>query len=286
MASGGTLVKSQKFTPSKGAPAYLRDMLKDIGMQEWVMNSKGKKISNPNLQRYIAKAMRTKAGSADEAKWLKTNTMTTAWCAYWLNAKLEYAGIPGTASGMARSFLKWGVAVKEDDWREGDIVVTWRGSHNDGVTGHVFALLRWDKSYVYGVGGNQGDQVSIQAFPRRRKDKDGKMQATILGVRRPRSLAASKTVQSTGGAAASHTAHEVVDAVIPQATPDVAVAPVQGAPEGLPVGELVDTADRALPWIEQLSAVKPYILAALSVLTVAFIAYAAYCRYRAWRAGQ
>jgi hypothetical protein len=32
--------------------------------------------------------------------------------------------------------------------------------------GHVFFVVGWDATRVYGLGGNQSDQVSIAAFPR------------------------------------------------------------------------------------------------------------------------
>jgi len=87
-----------------------------------------------------------------------------AWCAAFVGACLERAGIVGTRSLMARSYLAWGQATTEP--RTGAIAVLSRGS--DPSLGHVGFLVGLTASDVILLGGNQGDAVSVQAFPRSR----------------------------------------------------------------------------------------------------------------------
>lgn len=100
------------------------------------------------------------------------NPETTAWCAAFVNAALGATGEQGTGQLTARSFLNWGRSV--DVPQRGDIVVLERG--DEPWMGHVGFYVREDKNYVYVLGGNQGNQVSIQRYNKNR----------LLGVRRGR----------------------------------------------------------------------------------------------------
>lgn len=257
MASGGTMIKAQHFDPPKDAPKYVIDALADIGIQEWVLDAKTrKKRSNPVVEAFMVKSVGYKA-----------NMMTTPWCAYWVGAKLEDAGIPCSKSGMARSYLKWGTKVdhkSSKDWRVGDIIVTWRGKHNDGITGHIFFLLSWDSEFVYGVGGNQGDQVSIQAFRR----------SKIIGVRRPRPITDSRIVQASGGATATTTTGAIVETAVPDAVPTTPPPAPSGAEETL---STIQQADGPL---QVLASMKPTIQIVLAVVTIALTSYVAWRRYK------
>lgn len=133
----------------------------------------------------------------------------TPWCAAFVGAVLAQAGLKGTSSLAARSYLDWGQEVPLDNAQKGDIVVLWRGSR-DGWQGHVAFLDRIEGNMVYLLGGNQGNKVSVAPYPIER----------VLGVRRkaePRSTpAASRTVQATvaqvgAGAAAGVTAISALD---------------------------------------------------------------------------
>lgn len=88
--------------------------------------------------------------------------VTRAWCADFVNASLSRAGIEGTGSGMARSFLDWGQPV--DQPMQGDVAVFRRGDPN-GPYGHVgfFDGYNEDGS-IRVLGGNQGDAVSIANY--------------------------------------------------------------------------------------------------------------------------
>lgn len=194
MASGGQLIKQQTFTPPKDAPAYLVDALGDIGLQEWVLNARGRKVSNPAVERYINKV-----------EGHPLSALETPWCAYFVGAKLEYHGIPSSKSGMARSYLKWGTQLDKNDdsaWKCGDIVIFWRGSPN-GSAGHIAFLLQWDETYVYVLGGNQGDKVTIQRFER----------SKIIGITRPASKWVTKITATGAGQAAIGTAVVVKEAL-------------------------------------------------------------------------
>lgn len=266
MASGGKMIAQQSYTPPEGSPAYLIEALKDIGIQEWVLDHKTrKKRSNPVVEQFMLKSVGYKA-----------NMMTTPWCAYWIGAKLEDAGIPCSKSGMARSYLKWGNKIdhKSDGaWKVGDIVVTWRGRRNDGITGHIFFLLSWDDARVYGLGGNQGDQVSIQAFPR----------SKIIGIRRARSVTESRIVKATGGATATTTANVVVETAVPDVPAVIPTPPTVP----MPPSDHSSGAETALNTIQQadgplqvLAQMKPWVQLTLAVATIVLTSYVAWRRWK------
>lgn len=97
---------------------------------------------------------------------------TTAWCAAAVNAALGQAGMEGTGSNMARSFMEWGEPVEQP--QPGDIAVFSRGDPN-GPFGHVgfFEGYNEDGS-IRVLGGNQGDAVTRDSYS---KDR-------LLGFRR------------------------------------------------------------------------------------------------------
>lgn len=97
---------------------------------------------------------------------------TRAWCADFVNASLRDSGLPGTNSGMARSFLKYGQPV--DTPQKGDIAVFSRGDPN-GPYGHVGFYEGEDPNGIRVLGGNQGNTVASAVYPRDR----------LLGFRRP-----------------------------------------------------------------------------------------------------
>ena len=99
---------------------------------------------------------------------LPFKTDETAWCAGFVGGVLEECGIRSTRSGMARSYLNWGVSCM-DDPQPGCVVVFWRG-HIDSPYGHVAFLANklTSKIRVPALGGNQGDQVCIKGYPRAR----------------------------------------------------------------------------------------------------------------------
>ena len=122
--------------------------------------------NNPRVVRYYADAGHPEVRE-DEV----------AWCAAFVGACLERAGIGSTRSLMARSYLGWGEAL--DEPRTGAIAILSRGG--DPSLGHVGFLVGQTADDVVLLAGNQGDAVSVQAFERSR----------LLGLRWPPSAAAS-----------------------------------------------------------------------------------------------
>jgi uncharacterized protein (TIGR02594 family) len=89
------------------------------------------------------------------------------WCAAWANKVLADAGIQGTDSLMARSFLAWGHPVSSVP-KVGDVVVLRRGRNR--YAGHVgffygFVDDATGIKKVAVLGGNQGKAVSISYYP-------------------------------------------------------------------------------------------------------------------------
>jgi uncharacterized protein (TIGR02594 family) len=95
-----------------------------------------------------------------------------SWCAAFVGSCLERSKIKSTRDLTARSYLSWGRKLETP--REGCVVVFWRESPKSWK-GHVAFYVRQTKNYVYVLGGNQKDKVSIEAYP---KDK-------VLGYRWP-----------------------------------------------------------------------------------------------------
>jgi len=102
---------------------------------------------------------------------------SVAWCAAFVGHCLERAGIRSTRKLTARSYLDWGVPVEVEDALQGDIAVIPRGKSS--WQGHVFFIDRIEGAWVWGLGGNQDDAVSIKRYPA----------SKLLGVRRAGTVA-------------------------------------------------------------------------------------------------
>jgi uncharacterized protein (TIGR02594 family) len=93
------------------------------------------------------------------------------WCSAFVNWCCVQAGIRGTGSAAARSWLSWGVPCAP---REGCVVVMARG--NNAALGHVaFYVADFDSQRITVLGGNQGDCVSYGVYAKSR----------VLGYRWP-----------------------------------------------------------------------------------------------------
>lgn len=187
------------------------------------------------------------------------------WCAVGQNWALREVGKTGTNSAMARSFLRWGVAL--DTPRVGCIVVMWRGDHDDGETGHVGQYVREDSRYVYVLGCNQGDAVSIAKFPKSR----------VLAYRWPRSAMVSKTNIGAGvaaGASVATGAAQIGAAVLPEP------AKVPAATEA--AKQVIQDVQAPLEQVASMAhgtVASKYAMAGLAVLAIAGAALALYGRY-------
>ncbi|MFZ2329482.1 MAG: TIGR02594 family protein [Rhodoferax sp.] len=85
-----------------------------------------------------------------------------SWCSSFVNWCLGQAGIAGTRSALARSWLDWGEPL--DVPIPGCIAVLYRDDPNSWK-GHVGFYLRHDENHVYLLGGNQLEQVREHFYP-------------------------------------------------------------------------------------------------------------------------
>ena len=120
-------------------------------------------------------------------------TEATPWCAAFAGAMLKRAGMPGTGSLLARSYLDWGISL--DEPRLGAIAVLSRG--DDPTTGHIGFVLGDASGKLYLLGGNQGDAVAVAAFDKER----------LLGLRWPKDETETPTAIVDEGIFAKVLAH-------------------------------------------------------------------------------
>jgi uncharacterized protein (TIGR02594 family) len=123
-------------------PRHLALALNEIGTQEIPGEE-----HNPRISEYLREVG---LPGADEIP----------WCSAFVNWCLIHAGVDTTRNAMARSFLNWGYNITEP--RLGCIVVLSRG--NNRYKGHVGFYMGHDINLVKLLGGNQGNQVSIDSF--------------------------------------------------------------------------------------------------------------------------
>jgi uncharacterized protein (TIGR02594 family) len=102
---------------------------------------------------------------------LKATDDETAWCSAFANWCMQTAGLKGSGSAAARSWLDWGKKLEEP--KEGCIVVFKRGSQP--WQGHVGFFAGFDGDNVLTLGGNQGNEVKIAPYAKNR----------VLGYRWP-----------------------------------------------------------------------------------------------------
>jgi uncharacterized protein (TIGR02594 family) len=100
------------------------------------------------------------------------------WCAAFVGACLDRAGLQGSGSLMARSYLRWGGSL--GDGRFGAVAVLSRG--RDPAAGHVGFLVGETDGNILLLGGNQSNAVTVAAFPKSR----------LLGLRWPQSVQAAR----------------------------------------------------------------------------------------------
>lgn len=109
------------------------------------------------------------------------------WCAAFVGAMLEDAGIKSSRFESAKSYLDWGVKLAAPAL--GCIVVFTR----DGG-GHVgFVVGQDSKGSLMVLGGNQSDEVNIRAFGRER----------VAGYRWPAEAPLTSAALPTGAAVVS-----------------------------------------------------------------------------------
>lgn len=149
-------------------PKWFRVAWKEIGVFEFA------KGHNPRVLEYH---METKLeAKADEI----------SWCSPFVNWCFDKAGITGTRSAAARSWLTWGDAI--DKPVPGCVVVFWRES-KDSWKGHVALYYGTNKDDdIIVLGGNQGDQVSVHTYHR----------SQLLGYRWPKKFSLKGSIMKVG----------------------------------------------------------------------------------------
>ena len=118
----------------------------EIGNKE----SSGSGVDNPRILEYHA------------ATSLNASNDETPWCSAFACWVMKKAGIQGTRSALARSWVNWGYSLQGPKF--GAIVVISRG--NNPSQGHVGFVSRFDADTVWILGGNQSDSVNVTPFKR------------------------------------------------------------------------------------------------------------------------
>ena len=95
------------------------------------------------------------------------------WCSSFVHWCLGRAGVAGTGSALARSWLAWGEPLETP--RPGCIAILWR-EDPAGWKGHVGFFVRLDGPAIVLLGGNQEGTVRELDYPA----------ANVLGWRWPR----------------------------------------------------------------------------------------------------
>lgn len=127
---------------------HIEIALGEIGQKEIVGSA-----HNPRIVKYS-----TDIGNT----WVTSDEV--AWCSEFVNWCLLQAGIQGTKSAVAKSFLKWGEETKTP--RFGDLVIFNRPP--DPAAGHIGFYIREDGGNIYTLGGNQNNEVNISKYPKDR----------------------------------------------------------------------------------------------------------------------
>ena len=140
-------------------PAWMRIARAEIGVR-----AAGPGASNPRIAGYHAGT--NIAGYDDKA----------SWCSSFVDWTMRRAGLAGTGSALARSWLAWGDEL--DAPRPGCIVVVWR-EDPASWKGHVGFFVRREDEHLVLLGGNQLSMVCEHVYP----------VGSLLGLRWPAGMA-------------------------------------------------------------------------------------------------
>lgn len=88
-----------------------------------------------------------------------------AWCSAFMNWCQQMAGNEITGKLNAKSWLKWGTPTEAP--KLGDVVIFHRGNPKSWK-GHVGFYIREDGGYIYTLGGNQSNKVTISKYSKSR----------------------------------------------------------------------------------------------------------------------
>lgn len=93
---------------------------------------------------------------------LQASDDSVPWCSSFTNWCMRQAGVAGTNSAAARSWLGWGQRL--DEPRNGCVVVLKRGTNP--AHGHVGFYVGDGAGSIRVLGGNQGNQVKVSQYPK------------------------------------------------------------------------------------------------------------------------
>ena len=116
---------------------------------------------NPVVVKFFREA-EEKANDPDEPDIGKSHV---AWCAAFVGAVLKECNLPHTGTLLALDYVPPIYGQKLKGPMVGAIGVKHRTGK--GRIGHVFFIASFDDKYVYGLGGNQNDEVTIKRFSRK-----------------------------------------------------------------------------------------------------------------------
>ena len=137
-------VEALTTTAPVAEPKWLAVARAEIGVKEYPGAQ-----HNPRVIKYLKST--TNQATSDE----------TAWCSAFVNWCVVQAGVAGTNSAAARSWLKWGRALSEPV--PGCMVVFQRGS--SPTSGHVAFYLETRGTGILVLGGNQSNSVCVSSYP-------------------------------------------------------------------------------------------------------------------------
>jgi uncharacterized protein (TIGR02594 family) len=150
-----SIVAEEAPPPDNDTPPWLDKAFHELGVKELPGPA-----DNPRIVEY------------HKTTSLKASDDEVAWCSSFVNFCMSQAGTKGSGSAAARSWMQWGKAL--DEPRRGCVVVLKRGTNP--ANGHVAFFLQSRGAMLELLGGNQGNQVKIQSFPK----------SQLLGFRWPR----------------------------------------------------------------------------------------------------
>lgn len=131
---------------------------------KWIELAKSKigqhEIAGPAANSFIVECHQTTT--------LRATSDEVPWCSSFVNWCITKAGLKGTNSAAASSWIRWGQACTP---QPGAIcVIGLKTGKPDPTTGspsasHVAFIDHLDDSHVWLLGGNQHDAVNVTAFP-------------------------------------------------------------------------------------------------------------------------
>lgn len=124
----------------------------DIALSQYGQVEIPGKEHNPEILKYFSATDSPASLISDE----------TSWCSAFVNWCAKEAGLERTNKLNARSWLSIGTPT--DEPQMGDIVIYWRESKNSWK-GHVGIFINKINDEIWTLGGNQGNRVSIVAYP-------------------------------------------------------------------------------------------------------------------------